>query len=165
MANKKVVKNRDGAVNSDDWKTPGYIYEPLDAVFKFDYDPCPLNYKVDGLDDDIPWGKSNFINPPYNRFDKPKFIKRVFKEWQINDSTNVLLVPASTGTRQFHSLILPGAKVVSFNAWLKNWEGLMMFNKILIFMEGRIAFEGYNTKGEFTTTGKGKHDSMIVILK
>jgi len=46
-----------------DWKTPKAVYQTLDAEFKFDHDPCPPKYKVDGLQSD--WGKSNFVNPPY----------------------------------------------------------------------------------------------------
>lgn len=158
-------KGRDGLEANDNWKTPAYIYDPLNEVFKFDHDPCPLNYKVDGLDYSIPWGESNFINPPYNKEVKPKFIKRAYNEWFINSTINVLLIPAATGTKQFHNLLLPNAKVTSFNHWVKNSEELMVFKKLILFVEGRISFEGVNTFGEYTTTGKGKHDSMIIILK
>ena len=37
-----------------DWKTPKAVYQVLDAEFRFDYDPCPTDPKVDGLESD--WG-------------------------------------------------------------------------------------------------------------
>lgn len=89
-------------------------------------------------------GGVNFVNPPYNRVDKPKFIQKAFEEYK-KGKTVVMLIPAATGTKQFHEIILPHAEVR--------------------FLKGRIAFEGYNTKGQFTTKNKGKHDSMIVIFK
>ena len=37
-----------------DWKTPKAVYQILDAEFNFDHDPCPPNYKIDGLSTE--WG-------------------------------------------------------------------------------------------------------------
>lgn len=37
-----------------DWKTPKAVYQTLDAEFRFDHDPCPPNYAVDGLQSE--WG-------------------------------------------------------------------------------------------------------------
>jgi len=42
----------------------------------------------------------------------------------------------------------------------------LILNKAEIrFLKGRVAFKGINTKGEYTETKKGKHDSMIVIFR
>lgn len=136
------MKNRDGLQNSDNWETPDWLYNKLNDEFKFDFDPCPLNADFDGLK--CEWGKSNFVNPPYNRIVKPQFITKGFDEWK-KGKTVVLLLPAATSTRQFHELILPNAEIR--------------------FLKGRVAFKGYNTKGEYTTKNKGKHDSMVVIFK
>lgn len=137
-----MAKNRDGLDNSDHWQTPKWLYDKLNDEFNFDFDPCPLNSTFDGLKEN--WGERNFINPPYNRIDKPKFIQKAFDEWK-KGKTCVLLIPSATGTKQFHDLILPNAEIR--------------------FLKGRIAFCGYNTKGEYTTKNKGKHDSMIVIFR
>ncbi len=134
--------NRDGLENNDNWETPDWLYKELDEEFHFDFDPCPLNPTFDGLA--VEWGKSNYVNPPYNRVDKPKFIQKAYEEWK-KGKTVVLLLPTATGTKQFHEIILPNAEVR--------------------FLKGRVAFKGYNTKGEYTTKNKGKHDSMIVIFK
>lgn len=136
------MKNRDGLDNNDHWATPKWLYDKLNEEFNFDFDPCPLYADFDGLV--VDWGKSNYINPPYNRIDKPKFIQKAYEEW-LKGKTCVLLIPTATGTKQFHDLILPNAEVR--------------------FLKGRVAFEGFNTKGEFTSKNKGKHDSMIVVFK
>jgi len=137
-----MANDRDGNATSDHWATPKKLYDELNAVFNFDFDPCPLHAEFDGLT--IEWGNSNFVNPPYNRQDKPRFIKKAFDEWK-KGKTVVLLIPSATGTKQFHDLILPNAEIR--------------------FVKGRIAFCGYNTKGEYTDKNKGKHDSMIVIFR
>lgn len=136
------MRNRDGLENSDHWETPRNLYEKLDSEFHFDFDPCPLNATFNGLE--IEWGKSNFVNPPYNRVDKPKFIQKAYEEW-CKGKTCVLLIPSATGTMQFHNLILPNAEIR--------------------FLQGRIAFAGYNSRGIYTVKNKGKHDSMIVIFR
>jgi len=43
------MKNRDGSENNDDWATPKKLYDELNNEFNFDFDPCPLNAKFDGL--------------------------------------------------------------------------------------------------------------------
>jgi len=140
---KKVI-NRDGLENNDNWKTPDWLYKLLDDEFHFDFDPCPLNHDITEWDGTlIEWGERNFCNPPYSKEWKPKFIQKAFDEWR-KGKTCVLLVPAATGIKQFHELMLPNAEI----RWVK----------------GRIAFEGLNTKGEWVTDGKGKHDSMIVVF-
>ena len=136
------MKNRDGLENSNHWATPPALYKKLNDEFKFDFDPCPLNATFDGLS--IEWGQSNYVNPPYDRFLKPRFIAKAYAEYR-KGKTVVMLLPAATGTKQFHEIILPNAEI---------W-----------FLKGRIAFHGYNTRGEYSTKNKGKHDSMIVIFK
>lgn len=136
------IKNRDGGIVNDNWSTPKWLYDSLNNEFNFDFDPCPLNSNFDGLT--IEWGQSNFVNPPYNRIDKPRFIQKAFEQWQ-KGKTCVLLIPVATSTKQFHDLIYPNAEIR--------------------FLKGRVAFAGVNTKGEYVTKNKGKHDSMIVIFK
>jgi site-specific DNA-methyltransferase (adenine-specific) len=136
------MKNRDGSETIDDWQTPSWLYDQLNAEFNFDFDPCPNNPTFDGLS--VKWGKSNFINPPYNRKDKPKFIQKAFDEWK-KGNTCVLLIPAATGTKQFHNLIYPNAEIR--------------------FLKGRVAFVETGKPRNSKATKKGKHDSMIVIFR
>ena len=138
----KAIRNKDGNICSDHWETPNWLYKQLDDEFHFDFDPCPLHADFDGLA--IDWGKCNFVNPPYNRFDKPKFIKKAFEEWR-KGKTCVLLIPAYTGTADFHDYILPHAEIR--------------------YLRGRVAFKGYNSKGIYSEKNKGRADSMVVIFK
>lgn len=126
----------------DNWQTPQWLYDKLNAEFNFDFDPCPNNPTFDGLS--IPWGKSNFVNPPYNRKDKPRFIQKAYEEYKLG-KTCVLLIPAATGTKQFHDIILPYSEVR--------------------FLKGRIAFVAGGLPRNSQVTNKGKHDSMIAIFQ
>ena len=134
--------DRSGKPDDDHWQTPQWLYDILDEEFKFDFDPCPIHAEFDGLE--VEWGERNYINPPYNRFDKPKFIQKAFEEWK-KGKTCVMLLPAATGTKQFHDIILPHARV--------------------IFIRGRIAFVPAGLPRDSKETKKGKHDSMIVIFR
>ena len=55
--------------NGDDgkhyWLTPPELYANLHARFGFTFDPCPYPKPIefDGLTQ--PWGKSNYVNPPF----------------------------------------------------------------------------------------------------
>lgn len=89
----------------DNWGTPKELYEALNKEFNFDFDPCPMHHNLklwDGLK--IDWGKSNFVNPPYNKVDKPKWIKKAFEEWQ-KGKTIVMLLPVATSGKDFHIYI------------------------------------------------------------
>jgi len=134
------MKNRN-LNHKDDWETPKELYDKLDEEFNFDFDPCPLHADFDGLE--IEWGKSNFINPPYSRALKEAFIKKAYIE-SLNGKTCVMLLPVSTSTKIFHSIIYPEATIR--------------------FLKGRVKFKGYNTKGELVSNKCGMHDSMIVIF-
>jgi len=131
------MKNR--LVQHDNWATPKDIYDKLNNEFHFDFDPCPLNYKIDGLT--IEWGKSNFINPPYSRKLKEGFIKKAFEESKKGNLC-VMLLPVSTSTKIFHEIILPNAEIR--------------------FWRGRINFLANGEKNEKYKSGQ--MDSMIVIF-
>lgn len=136
---------RDGNIASDDWATPSLLIETLEKEFDCEfYDPCPLGgrHGKDGLIGD--WQKWNFVNPPYNRTEKPLWIKKVFEQ-QKKGSNSILLIPAATGTADFADIIFPHAEIR--------------------FFVGRIKFLGKNTKGEFVVNKPGKHDSMLCIFK
>ena len=136
--------NRD-LEHKDDWKTPKDLYDKLDKEFKFNFDPCPLKHDInifDGLE--CEWGNSNFVNPPYSRILKEKFILKAIEESK-KGKTCVMLLPVSTSTRVFHEHILPNKKEIRF-------------------IKGRVKFEGINTKGELVSNKCGMFDSMIVIF-
>ena len=129
----------------DDWATPKIIYNWIEKnIFKEEsfFDPCPLRSSFDGLV--IDWKQNNYINPPYNRLDKPKFIKKAFEEY-LKGKTCVMLIPASTDLKDFHKYIVPHAKV--------------------ILLEKRIKFKGHNSKGIYVENKCGQSGSMLIIFK
>lgn len=133
---------------SDNWATPKYFYDVLNAEFNFDFDPCPLNEgeipeEQDGLK--IEWGNRNFVNPPYSKDLKTPFILKAVEE-KNKGKLCVLLLPVSTSTKLFHDIIL---KHVS---------------EPPRFVRSRIKFVGKNSKGEVVNNKSPMHDSMIIIF-
>lgn len=154
------MSDRSGEPNDDHWQTPQWLYDQLNAEFSFDFDPCPIHADFDGLV--IEWGQRNFINPPYNKMDKPRFIQKAYDEW-CKGKTCVLLIPAATSTKQFHELLLP-------NAEIRFLMGRVTFVPAALPRDAsRKMIKEYNDKlteidGKKRST-VGKHDSMIVIFK
>lgn len=128
---------KNGKSFHNDYPTPLEFYEKLNQEFNFDFDPCPLNHDLNlwnGLE--IDWGKSNFVNPPYDRKNKELFILKGIEEHK-KDKTVVFLLPVSTSTKIFHEHILPNKPEIRF-------------------IKGRLKFAN-NTAGSF--------DNMLVIFK
>lgn len=93
------------------WLIPKAIYEPLNAEFSFDFDPCPYPWAgVDGCS--IEWGSSNWVNPPFARVDAqnghgPTAFVRKAIEQQKQGKTSVLILPVPAA---IHALIEAGAE-------------------------------------------------------
>lgn len=134
------MKNR--KPTHDNWATPKELLDKLELEFGPMFDPCPLNSSFDGLK--IDWGLVNFINPPYSRDLKEKFIRKAFEESK-KGRTCVMLLPVSTSTKIFHEVIYPNAEIR--------------------FLKGRVKFSGINSKRERVTNKCGQHDSMLVIFR
>lgn len=94
--------------STDDWSTPSWIYDQLDAEFHFDFDPCPLNSTIDGLA--IDWNGSIFVNPPYSKI--PQFLQKAHEELMAGRaSVIVFLLFANTDTAWFHDYIYGKAEI------------------------------------------------------
>ncbi len=87
---------------NDFLKTPTYLYNQLNNIFHFDFDPCPVNPTFDGLS--TPWGQRNYANPPYSQ--KELWIQKAIDELAIGHET-VMLLPVDTSTSWFLDLCLP----------------------------------------------------------
>ena len=138
------MKNRN-LEHKDDWATPDEFYNKLNEEFDFDFDPCPFQHDLtlwNGLE--VDWGQRNYINPPYSRDLKEKFINKAVDESR-KGKLCVMLLPVSTSTKIFHEVVLPNKKDIRF-------------------IKGRLKFKGINTFGEFVSDKAGMHDSMIVIF-
>ena len=137
------MKNRN-LNNSDDWKTPKYLYDELNSEFNFDFDPCPFKHDMSWNGLEVEWGKINFVNPPYSRKSKEAFINKAYEEYK-KGKTVVMLLPVSTSTKIFHDIIYPNCEIR--------------------FLKGRVKFEGVNTFGELVKNKCGMHDSMVCIFR
>ena len=138
------MKNRN-MNHKDNWVTPPDLYHILDLEFNFDFDPCPLHSKFDGLI--IDWGQRNFVNSPYSRKLKEAFINKAFEE-SNKGKLCVMLLPVSTSSKIFHEVIYPNAEIR--------------------FIRGRVKFAGVNTYGDYVDFDNNcgpMHDSMIVIFR
>ena len=125
---------------SDKWQTPPELYETLNNEFKFNFDPCPIDWKEgdkDGLK--IEWGTSTFCNPPYS--DVSKWIEKAHNEWKKGKKV-VMLINAITDTIAFHKYIYNQAEIR--------------------FIKGRIKFINPNEPNKKQPSPK---PSMIVIFK
>ena len=98
-------------MNEKYWLTPPELYQKLDKEFNFDFDPCPYAKTFDSLK--IPWGKMNYVNPPFKKEDggTAPFIHKAIEEskkgnssfivFNVRNVVNVLLeenaIPRSLG--------------------------------------------------------------------
>jgi hypothetical protein len=82
---------------SEFWITPPEFYKKLDGEFHFDFDPCPYPRQEGYNSLVLPWGKSNYVNPPFNKKDAPfggpsAFVRKAIEEQQ-NGKTSVFVLP------------------------------------------------------------------------
>lgn len=106
--------------NSDDWKTPAYIY---DLFMKLGYvDPCPFQCPTNNLDTDM--GEVNlFINPPYS--DIKSWVEYAINHINKHKKNNVyLLIPSRTDTKYFQKMLKSNLDVGIYF-----FEGRLHFNE------------------------------------
>jgi hypothetical protein len=89
------------------WLTPPAVYAELDREFNFDFDPCPYPRPGDFDGISIPWGRSNYVNPPFRRSDgafgagPTAFIRKAIDEQKLG-KTSVIII----NTMSFINLLL-----------------------------------------------------------
>ena len=104
---------------SNEWATPRAFFDELDREFHFTLDPCSTHDNAkcakhyteedDGLAQD--WaGETVFCNPPYGRA-IADWVKKCAEEAQKPGTTVVMLIPARTDTRYFHTYIYRRAEL------------------------------------------------------
>ena len=80
------------------WISPPEFLSKLDGEFHFDFDPCPYPLPTGYNSLLVPWGKRNYVNPPFRKKDSPHggpaaFVRKAIAE-RAAGKTSVLVLPA-----------------------------------------------------------------------
>jgi len=131
---------------SDEHGTPQWLYNKLHTEYRFTLDPCAtdqnakcaLYYTKDQNGLAQSWAHHNiYINPPYS--ETKLWVEKAIYEVENNDCPLVvMLLPSRTGMKWYT-------------------RGIMQHYSKLIFIEGRLKFEGQENSAPF--------DSIIVVFK
>jgi len=108
-----------GEGRREDWGTPAWLFEKLDAEFHFTLDVCAneenrkcgrfLSRTDDGLL--TPWtGEVCWMNPPYGQKQMPQWVRKAHLEAKLG-STVVCLVPSRTDASWWHDYVMDCAEV------------------------------------------------------
>lgn len=92
--------------------TPRDFYNFLDSIYRFDFDPCPINPTFDGLSEEVRWGKINFVNPPFSEISK--WVKKALSEKEKYQCSSVFLITARTNSAYWFKLIFPNCTDIYF---------------------------------------------------
>lgn len=103
--------------SSSDRATPESLKAALYEKYGLTHDPCPLGGYELMLEDKIPdglttpWHARNFVNPPFK--ETVKWVRKAIDELD-EGRFSVLLIPARTNTKYWHSLIATRASEIYF---------------------------------------------------
>lgn len=115
-----------------DWTTPKWLFDRLNAEFHFTLDAAatPENALCDRYfteaDDALtqPWSGRVFLNPPYAR-QAPNFVAKAWEECYERGRAEVVacLVAARTDTQMWHQYAMRGAEVRFIEGRLRFGDG------------------------------------------
>jgi site-specific DNA-methyltransferase (adenine-specific) len=118
---------------------PKGVYQTLDAEFRFDFDPCPVDPDFNGLE--IEWGQSNFVNPPYGKHIR-NWVRKAYYE-SLKGKTVVMLVASRTDTNWWHDYIMKADSIrfIRGRLYFDDGDGRAPFpSAIVIFNSPRNPF-------------------------
>ena len=135
----------------NEWETPQWLFDWLDAEFKFDLDPCatPHNTKCKQFftreDDGLLQGWRKFgavyINPPYGRGLLEPWVNKAIIEHSGRGPTCVMLLPSRTGQDWFDRCLRRAHEIR--------------------FMRGRVDF----VPPPGVKASSNREDSIVVVFK
>jgi site-specific DNA-methyltransferase (adenine-specific) len=102
---------------TEEWATPAYVFNALDAEFHFTLDVCATreNAKCDTYFDKASnglsqsWGGICFMNPPYGK-EIGKWMEKAYREAQ-KGAVVVCLIPARPDTRWWHDWVMKAQEI------------------------------------------------------
>lgn len=106
------------ASDKSEWRTPRWLFDPLDAEFHFELDAaadannhlCDRYYTEEQDALKQPWDVTTFCNCPYGH-GMGAWTKKALSEHREHGSTIVMLIPASTGTLWWHRDVLEADEI------------------------------------------------------
>ena len=117
-----MKKHQNTIGKTDEWLTPPEI---IKALGEFDLDPADIeerqnfgkimpptaknSFCVDGLDPKTIWKGRVWLNPPFNRYERPKWMKRMSEH-----NNGIMLVPAACETDAFYKYVWGKASGILF---------------------------------------------------
>lgn len=89
------------------WKTPPDLMKALNEEFRFTNDVCPFPKPEDHNALLMPWGDSNFVNPPFRKadgggFGPTAFVRKAIQEYKDFGKKSVIIIP----TQSYVNLLL-----------------------------------------------------------
>lgn len=132
---------------NNEWATPQWLFDELDAEFHFTLDPCATetNHKCEKyftIEDDglmQNWnGERVFCNPPYS--DIYKWTEKAFYETKNDNTLVVMLIPSRTDTKYFHDFINHRTEIRFVEGRLKFGDGKNSapFPSMIVILGGRV---------------------------
>lgn len=98
---------------NDNVQTPPDLYAALDAIYHFDFDPCPLAFDQrtdpDGLT--VDWGTANYVNPPFSKISA--WISKGISEKSFG-RMSVFIIPIRSNSLYWRDMVLPNATKLTF---------------------------------------------------
>jgi phage N-6-adenine-methyltransferase len=105
-----------------DWETPDTVYAPLAKEFCFSTDlaasasntKCKTYFSKENSALNTSWAGACWLNPPYGERGAAKlsnWIVKAHQETQKEGCTVVMLIPARTNTRWWHSYCMKAAEI------------------------------------------------------
>ncbi len=99
---------------SEDWETPQFLFDALDARFNFTVDVCAsernakcsvyYSREINGLEKT--WTGVCWMNPPYGREAGDKWLAKAHSAAR-NGATVVALIPVRSDTKAWHKFVQP----------------------------------------------------------